>query len=67
MALAPQIQDKFEVGNRVLISPQITREKDWIEATVTEVQNNPFVGIVITAKTDNDVYFFEKPDMFKLI
>lgn len=59
------IEKKFETGDRVLVSPQVTNEKKWIEATITEIENNPFVGIVITVKTDDDVYFFEKKDMFK--
>lgn len=59
------IEKKFETGDRVLVSPQVTNEKKWIEATITEIENNPFVGIVITVKTDDNVYFFEKKDMFK--
>ena len=55
----------FKVGERVLVSPQVTGETDWIEATITEIDKNPFVGIVINVKTDNGVLFFEKQDMFR--
>jgi len=55
----------FKVGQRVWVSPQLTGKADWVEATITEVENNPFVGIVIEVKTDAGELFFEKEDMFK--
>lgn len=55
----------FKEGDRVLVSPQVTGEKEWIEATIIEVEQNPFVGIVITVETDDKNVFFEKEDMFK--
>ena len=39
-------QTNFKVGDRVLVSPQVTGEKEWIEATIIEVEQNPFVGFV---------------------
>lgn len=54
----------FKVGDEVLVSPQITHEKEWIKGVVIEVEDNPFVGIVITAKTKlGDI--FEKEYLFK--
>lgn len=58
---------QFRVGQRVLVSPQITGEPNWIEATITEIEQNRFVGNVINVKTDAGVMFFEKEDMFKPI
>ena len=55
----------FKVGDQVLVSPQVTGEKEWIEATIIEVEQNPFVGIVITVETYDKNVFFEKEDMFK--
>ena len=52
-------------GERVLISPQVTGYADWVEGTIIDVEKNPFVGKVITAKTDNGVIFFEKEYLFK--
>ena len=46
---------KFKIGERVLISPQITGYSDWIEATIFEIEENPFVGIVINVKTDDGI------------
>lgn len=55
----------MKIGDRVLISPQVTGRNDWTEATVIEVEKNPYVGVVITAKVDDGEIFFEKEDMFK--
>lgn len=54
-------------GDRVLIAPQVTGRADWTEATITEVEQNPYVGIVITAKAKDGEVFFEKKDMFRLL
>ena len=54
----------FRVGERVWVSPQLTGKPDWVEATVTQIDNNPFVGVVINVKTDIGELFFEKEDMF---
>ena len=55
----------FKIGDRVLVSPQVTNYSDWIEATIISIEENPFVGIVIDVKTDEGIIFFEKEDMFK--
>lgn len=52
-------------GERVLINPQVTGYADWVAGTIIDVENNPFVGMVITAKTDDGVIFFEKEYLFK--
>lgn len=55
----------MKVGDKVLISPDLTLLADWTPATVIEVENNPFVGIVISAKTDQGIIFFGQKDLFK--
>jgi len=58
----------MKVGDRVLIATQVTgRAEEWTEATVIEVEQNPYVGLVITAETDDGDVFFEKEDMFRLV
>ncbi len=52
-------------GQEVLISPQVTGRVGWIKGIIIEIEKNPFVGIVITAKTESGEIFFEKEDMFK--
>ena len=55
----------MEIGDKVLVSPDLTMLADWTPATVIEVENNPFIGIVISAKTDKGVIFFGRKDLFK--
>lgn len=54
-----------KIGDKVLISPDLTRLPDWIEGTVIEVENNTFVGVVISAETKDGNVFFGKTDLFK--
>ena len=56
---------KTRLGDNVLISPEVTHKDGWTQGTVIEVEANPFVGTVISAKTaDGDIYF-EKENLFK--
>ena len=55
----------FKVGEEVLISPQVTNEKQWIKGVVTEIEDNPFVGFVISVKTKDLGMFFDKEYLFK--
>ena len=48
----------FKVGEEVLISPQVTNEKQWIKGVVT-------VGFVISVKTKDLGMFFDKEYLFK--
>lgn len=56
----------MKTGDKVLISPDLTRLPEWITGTVIEVENNPFVGIVISAETEDKNVFFGQEDLFKL-
>lgn len=55
----------MRVGDKVLISPDLTKLSNWISGTVIEVENNPFVGIVISAETEDKNVFFGQKDLFK--
>jgi hypothetical protein len=55
----------MKLGDYVMISPDLTHLNDWVRGTVIEVKQNPFVGVVIVAKTDDGVIYFEREDMFK--
>ena len=48
-----------KVGDNIFISPDLTGQKQWIEGKVIEVEQNKFVGQVITAQSfnDGDVFF----------
>lgn len=49
----------------VRVSPDLTHKSDWVQATVVEVEQNPYVGVVITAKTGAGEYFFGYADLFR--
>lgn len=55
----------MKVGDKVLISPDVTRLNNWIEGTVIEIEHNPFVGVVISAETNDGDVFFGQSDLFK--
>ena len=52
-------------GDKVLISPDLTKLPNWISGIVIEVENNQFVGIVISAETEDKNVFFGQEDLFK--
>lgn len=64
-AIAKEKVSPFKVGNKVLISPQVTGERKWTLGTIIKIDNNPFVGLVINAQTENGNIFFDKEYLFK--
>lgn len=56
---------RIKEGDKVLISPDLTKLSEWIAGTVIQVEKNPFVGIVISAETEDKDIFFGKEDLFK--
>ena len=57
----------FKKGDTVLISPEVTHKIDWIEGTIIEVEDNPFVGIVLVVQTKDGDVFFERECLFRLV
>ena len=55
----------MNIGDKVLISPDLTHQKNWIGGTIIEVENNPFASIVISAETEDKNVFFGQADLFK--
>ena len=53
------------LGDNVMISPEVTHKSDWTQGTVIDVEQNPFVGTVISAKTSNGEIYFDKAYQFK--
>ena len=53
----------MKIGDKVLISPDLTRMEGWITGTV--IEDNPFIGTVISAETEDKDVFFGKEDLFK--
>ncbi len=56
----------MKTGDAVLISPDLTHLAQWTAGRVIEVEDNPFVGIVISAETGDKDVFFGRADLFKL-
>ena len=55
------------LGDRILISPDLTMQKAWIEGRIIELDDNSFIGTVISAETPDGNVFFGKPELFKAI
>lgn len=60
------MKEKMKIGDYVLISPDLTQQKDWIKGKIIEVENNSFVGIVVSAETSDGNVFFGVENSFKL-
>ena len=55
----------MEIGDKVLVSPDLTHKSDWENGEVIKVEQKSFVGVVVSAKTDDGDIFFGYQDMFK--
>ena len=55
----------MKTGDSVLISPEVTHKSDWTQGTVIEVEDNQFVGTVISAETSTGEIYFDKEYQFK--
>jgi len=55
----------IQTGDNILISPDLTGQRNWIEGIVIEVENNSFNGIVIAAETKDRNVFFGQKELFK--
>lgn len=57
----------MNIGDLVRISPHLTHFPDWVIGKITEVDLNPFVGVVVTAETEDGSIFFGYEYLFKLV
>jgi hypothetical protein len=55
----------MKVGQNILIDPKLTGLKDWINAIVIKIRNNPFIGLEIAAKDEKGVIYFDSSKYFK--
>lgn len=53
------------LGDKIFISPALTHLSDWVEGKVIDVENNSFVGTVISAQTADGNIYFDKAYNFK--
>lgn len=54
----------MNVGDLVLISPDVTFEDTWVKGTVIKIEDNSFVGKVVSTQTDDGDVFFSYEDCF---
>ena len=55
----------MKVGDLVHISPDLTMQDSWVDGKVIDIENNSFVGIVVSAKTEDGAIFFGREELFK--
>ena len=55
------------LGDDILISPDLTLQKDWVKGKIIEMEDNSFVGTVISAETEDGNVFFGRANSFKEI
>lgn len=55
----------MKIGDKVLVSPDLTHKSVWENGKIIKVEQNSFVGIVISAQTEDGDVFFGYQDMFK--
>jgi len=57
--------NNMKVGDLVQISPDLTMQDNWVNGKVIDIENNSFVGIVVSAKTEDGAIFFGREELFK--
>ena len=57
----------MNLGDLVIISPDLTMLKEWVKGKIIDVENNPFNGIVLSAQTEDGNIFFGRANLFKSI
>lgn len=54
----------MKIGDKAMVSPELTGEKYWIVGEIIDVEQNPFNGIVISIKNESGRIFFGKEEHF---
>lgn len=52
------------IGDHMRVSPQLTAQPDWIDGEVIDVEQNPFLGLVISIKDKLGRIFFGQSRYF---
>ena len=53
-----------KIGDRMKASPQLTALSDWVEGEVIDIEQNPFLGVVISIKDKLGRIFFGQSRYF---
>jgi hypothetical protein len=54
----------MEIGDKAMVSPKLTNEKDWIEGEVIDIEKNPFKGTIIAIREESGRIFFGEENYF---
>lgn len=54
-------------GDKAKVSPKLTGENEWIEGEVIDIEQNPFIGIVVSIKDKLGRIFFGEEKYFVLL
>jgi hypothetical protein len=55
---------EMEKGSNAKASPMLTGEEEWIEGEIIDVEQNPFMGIIISIKDKLGRIFFGEEKFF---
>ena len=53
-----------KIGDRMKANPQLTALSDWVEGEVIDIEQNPFLGVVISIKDKLGRIFFGQSRYF---
>ena len=67
LTIFAKIKLLMEIGQRVNISPYLTHLSDWITGEIIDIEDNPFRGVVVSAKDEQGRIFWGEQDYFSLI
>ena len=48
----------MKIGDKAMVSPELTNERYWIDGEIVDIEQNPFKGIVIAIKDESGRIFF---------
>jgi hypothetical protein len=54
----------MEIGDKAMVSSELTNEKFWIEGEVIDIEQNPFKGIVVAIKDESGRIVFGEEKYF---
>lgn len=55
------------IGDKALVSPELTGENEWVEGVFINIRNNPFLGKEIAIKDNLGRIFFGEAKYFKVV
>lgn len=56
----------MQIGDKVQIDPRLTDLEQWVHGIVFELEDNPYQGPLVYAKTEAGVIYFGRAKYFKL-